>query len=188
MGTEIVITEKLDGSCTALRGGQALTRSADPHAPWLAMARKHHAWKVTEQGVTLYGEDLYGLHSISYDPMREDLTFRAFALVRNGAFTSWDELERTARELDISTAPVIFLGTAGSLEELRERIEAAHLEPSLLGGEREGVVVRRAEGFPFGEFHRNAAKSVRAGHVQAGEHWSRSWRRCRLAGPGERNR
>ena len=184
-GTEIVVTEKLDGACTALRESRALTRSGDRTAPWLAMARRHHAWKVTEPGMTLYGEDLYGVHSIEYGPVREEMTFRAFALVWDGVFASWDELEELARELDIPTVPEVFRGTAGSLGELGDIISRAHLEPSLLGGEREGVVVRRTHAFAAGEFHRNVMKSVRAGHVQTDRHWSRSWRPCRLLRAGE---
>ena len=51
----------------------------------------------------------------------------------------------------------------------------------MLGGEREGVVLRLACGFPALEFPNNACKSVRPGHVQTEEHWTRNWRPCRIA-------
>ena len=44
------------------------------------MVKKHHAWKVTEPNVYLYGEDIYGVHSITYGPVEEQKTFYAFGL------------------------------------------------------------------------------------------------------------
>jgi len=44
------------------------------------MVKKHHAWKITDPDVHLYGEDIYGVHSIEYAPVRETETFHAFAL------------------------------------------------------------------------------------------------------------
>ena len=50
----------------------------------------------------------------------------------------------------------------------------------MLGGEREGVVLRLERGFPAAEFQDNVCKSVRVGHVQTDEHWTRNWRPCRI--------
>ena len=61
------------------------------------MARKHHAWKLTGLDEIVYGEDLYGVHSISYAPMQEHETFRAFAMLRGNSFASQDELTETHR-------------------------------------------------------------------------------------------
>ena len=74
------------GGCTLLHAGRVYARSvsAPSEAKWMAMVKKHHAWKVTEPDVWLYGEDIYGVHSIAYDPVPEDRTFHAFAL-RNAA-------------------------------------------------------------------------------------------------------
>ncbi len=46
----------------------------------MAMVKKHHAWKVTEPDVFLYGEDIYGVHSITYGPVPENETFHSFSL------------------------------------------------------------------------------------------------------------
>ena len=82
VGVAVVVTEKLDGSNTLLYQGDVYARSvsAPAAAKWLGMVRKHHAWKVTEPDVFLYGEEIYGVHSIEYDPVPEDETFYAFAL------------------------------------------------------------------------------------------------------------
>ena len=183
----VVVTEKLDGGNTLLHAGRVYGRSmATPSGgKWMAMVKKHHAWKISEPDVFLYGEDIYGVHSISYGPVREDRTFYAFAL-RNaeGVFASFTELESYANQRDIPVVPVLFKGRFRSIAELRAFVEHAHGEPSTLGGEREGVVLRLARGYPPEEFASNVCKSVRFGHVNTDEHWTRSWRPCRIARAG----
>lgn len=67
----VVATEKLDGGCTLLHAGRVYARSgaAPSEAEWMAMVKKHHAWKVTEPDVWLYGEDIYGVHSINHSDL-----------------------------------------------------------------------------------------------------------------------
>ena len=183
VGTPVIATEKLDGGNTLLHASRVHGRSvsAPSDAGWMAMVKKHHAWKVTEPDAYLYGEDIYGLHSIAYDPVPEDRTFYAFAL-RDGAgnFASFAELEAYADGKGIPVVPVLFRGQFDSVGEIRAFLERAHCEPSALGGEREGVVLQLARGFPEREFAGNVCKSVRAGHVQTEEHWTRNWRPCRI--------
>ena len=183
VGRPVVVTEKLDGSNVLIHRGKVYGRSVAAEATnkWLAMVKKHHAWKVTEPDVYLYGEDIYGVHSIEYGPVREDETFCAFALRDpDGAFRSVAELERFVAERDIPLVPVLYRGELDSLVKLRELIRCEHAKRSVLGGEREGVVVRTAEGFPSSDFARNVCKSVRRDHVQTDQHWTRSWRPCAL--------
>ena len=184
MGEQVVVTEKLDGSNTLLHAGHVYGRSVavPSDAKWLAMVKKHHAWKVTEPGVYLYGEDIYGMHSITYEPVQEDQTFHAFALRdRKGDFASFEELENYARQRKIPVVPVLFRGCFETLAQIRGFVERAHDEASVLGGEREGVVLRVARGFPASAFWDKVCKSVRVGHVQTDEHWTRRWRPCRIA-------
>lgn len=186
VGRAVVVTEKLDGSNTLLHRGEVYARSvsAPAAAQWLGMVRKHHAWKVTQPEVFLYGEDIYGVHSIEYDPVPEHRTFYAFALrCGDGSFGSFREMADFARSQAIPVVPVLFEGKFDSVREVRDFVSEAHGQPSALGGEREGVVLRLAEGFPAAEFPRNVCKSVRVGHVQSDEHWSKRWRPCRIARP-----
>ena len=151
VGRAVVVTEKLDGSNTLLHRGDVYARSvsAPATAKWLAMVRKHHAWKVTEPDVFLYGEDIFGVHSIEYDPVPEDRTFHAFALrFGDGSFGSFREMADYAQARAIPVVPVLFEGTFGSVRQVRDFVSAAHAEPSALGGAREGVVLRLAAGFP----------------------------------------
>ena len=182
-GEPVVVTEKLDGGNTLLHVGQVYGRSAaaPSEARWMAMVKKHHAWKLTDPEIYLYGEDIYGVHSIEYGPVREEQTFHAFAL-RNGMgdFSSFAEVETYARKIGIPVVPVLFRGCFGSLAEICAFVETAHAEDSVLGGQREGVVLRVARGFPASEFQHNVCKSVRVGHVQTDEHWTRKWKPCRI--------
>ena len=184
VGEEIVVTEKLDGGNTLLHAGAVYARSvaAASTGKWMAMVKKHHAWKVTEPGVFLYGEDIYGVHSIEYGPVAEHATFYAFALRRGGgAFAAFAELEAYVRPRDIPLVPVLFKGRFRSIAELIAFLEQAHAGPSALGGEREGVVLRLARRFPAAEFQANVCKSVRPNHVQSDRHWTRNWRPCRIS-------
>ena len=185
VGEDVVVTEKLDGGNTLLHAGKVYARSvsAPSEGKWMAMVKKHHAWKVSEPDVWLYGEDVYGVHSIEYEPVAEHETFRVFALRDGaGAFAPFAEVEAYAKQREIPVVPVLFRGRFRSVAEIRTFMEQAHGEPSALGGEREGVVMRLARGFAAAEFQDNVCKSVRPGHVQSDEHWTRKWRPCRIAG------
>ena len=187
VGEKVAITEKLDGGNTLLHGCKVYGRSvtAPSEGKWMAMVKKHHAWKVSEPDVFLYGEDIYGVHSIAYEPVPEDETFYAFALRdAEGVFASFAALEAYANQRDIPVVPVLFKGRFRSIAELQVFMEYAHGEPSMLGGEREGVVLRLARKYPMQEFANNVCKSVRLGHVNTEEHWTRNWRPCRIARTG----
>ena len=186
VGEPIVVTEKLDGSCTLLHQGAVYARSVDAptSAKWMAMVKKHHAWKVAEPDMFLYGEDIYGVHSIEYGPVPENETFYAFALRDGqGLFCSFGALADYASQRDIPVVPVLFDGTFRTDDDLQNFIGEAHAQPSALGGEREGVVIRLASSFPASEFSHSVCKSVRASHVQTDQHWTRHWRPCRIARP-----
>ena len=187
VGEAVVVTEKLDGGNTLLHRGKVYGRSmvAPSEGKWMAMVKKHHAWKVSEPDVYLYGEDIYGVHSIAYGPVPEDKTFYAFAL-RNaeGLFASFADLEAYANQRQIPVVPVLFKGCFRSISELRRFVEHAHGEPSRLEGEREGVVLRLARECPAQEFASHVCKSVRLGHVNTEEHWTRNWSPCRIARTG----
>ena len=184
VGEHVVVTEKLDGGNTLLHAGRVYARSvvAPSEGKWMAMVKKHHAWKVNEPNVYVYGEDIYGVHSIAYAPVPERETFYAFALkYEEGVFASFAQVEAYARQRDIPVVPVLFKGLFRSIAEIRQLVDQAHGEPSVLGGEREGVVLRLARGFPAREFRINSCKSVRPGHVGVDEHWTRNWRPCRIS-------
>lgn len=192
VGTDVVVTEKLDGACTLLHDGLAFNgRSPDAPstAPWHAMVQRFHAWKTGQhhpmlqgQQWLLYGEDIYGLHSIAYEPVPVHRTFYAFAL-RVGAYgwwSSWDYMVQVCELIGIPVVPVLFRGTFPSAKALEDFVTECHRWPSVLGGESEGVVVRRTELIRPTDFSHKVGKSVRANHVQSEEHWSHNWKPCSL--------
>ncbi len=180
----VVVTEKLDGSNILLHNRKTYGRSVSTpsEGKWTAMVKKHHAWKVTEPDVFLYGEDVYGIHSIEYGAVREDHTFYAFSRRdATGAFAPFSEVRAYAEQKNIPIVPILFHGIFGSIAEVRKFLLHAHAEASVLGGEREGVVLRLACGFPESEFQYSVCKSVRIDHVQSTTHWTTHWRPCKIA-------
>ena len=185
VGREVVVTEKLDGGNTLVHRGRVYGRSVtEPStAGWMAMVKKHTAWKVHEDDHFLYGEDIYAIHSIEYGPVPADRTFHAFALRRGDRFASFAELEAYACDRGIPVVPVLHRGRFASVGRIREFIEAAHRQPSELGGGREGVVLRVASGFDARDFALNVCKSVRNEHLATKKGWTRHWRPCNILPP-----
>lgn len=184
VGVPVVITEKLDGSNILLHGGNVYGRgvAVPSEEKWMAMVKKHHAWKITESNMYLYGEDIYGVHSITYNAVPENRTFYAFSMRdETGAFSSFTEMSDYAVRKCIPVIPVLFKGIFDSIAEVRSFVNQAHEEPSVLGGEREGIVMRLACGFAESEFPHNICKSVRVGHVKNTEHWTKNWQPCQVS-------
>lgn len=184
---EVVITEKLDGGCTALYDGEIYARSvaAPAQHPWMGMVKKHHGWKTMGRtDMCIYGEDLFGVHSIKYGPIPEDMTYRPFAVLfmSRMEFASFDEMCDIADSLGMAPVPVLYRGFP-SEEELENITYSLHRSGSELGGPREGIVARAAGPYPFSQFASHTAKSVRLGHVQTTSHWAQNWEPCDLLPP-----
>ena len=129
----------------------------------------------------LYGEDIYGVHAIEYDPVPENATFYLFAVREGDKWLAWDAVAYLARNLDLPTVPVLHRGTPETLRGLRREAEALMRQPSAIGTEKEGIVIRIVGSFPASEFDRSVCKMVRPGHGQpADDHWSNRWRPCLL--------
>lgn len=186
---EVVITEKLDGGNTCLWHGQVYARSiAGPAGDgWFAMVKKWHAHKTNDPGLDAFvfnGEDLYGIHSIQYDPIREDQTFRLFSVRQFRDDTlyrlSWDQTREWADLLEVPCVPVLFRGRFQHQDEIRDWFHSELHKPSSLGGPREGFVLRTTEEFPDDQWWSNSCKFVRQNHVQTDQHWRVNWQPCPL--------
>lgn len=189
LNTEVVITEKLDGGNTCLFRGEVYARSVESpsHDGWMAMVRKHHAYKTRLfDGLVFNGEDLYGIHSIQYEPIPENETFRLFSVrmllgddkVRR---LSWDMTESFARaHLQVPLVPVLFRGTFTKESQIRDWFMDNLPLPSTIGGPREGFVLRVTDGFDDAEWSTYGMKFVRPNHVQTDQHWRKNWKPCPL--------
>ena len=182
IGKRVVITEKLDGSntCFIKQGvyGRShvdfTTNPCDVKARELHSVLKHSI----SENLYLFGEGMEAIHSIEY----ENLTsiFYLFGARYKGVWVSWDEIEDYAFLLDIPTVPVLFKGVFDAEEELNKKVLELVSQPSALGGEREGIVIRLYDEFYDSEFPNSLMKWVRKGHIKTDEHWTRNWKKAKI--------
>jgi len=184
LGVEVGISEKLDGGNTCLNAGEAYARSTGQPATqgWFAMVKKHHAWRTIDidPRISIYGEDLYGIHSIEYDALKEDETYRVFNIREGDEWLGLDERIQFCKTYEFLTVPLLFRGTFHSVKEITLWFEHHINQPSALGPHREGFVLQLTERFHNDSFAHNVAKYVRKGHVQTDQHWTRNWKPATL--------
>lgn len=179
IGQTIVISEKLDGSNTALEADAcyARTHSGVPTHPSFDGLKALHAAIKHEipLGTQLFGEWVFARHSIEYTQLPGYfLLFGARHLnyvPDLDEWASWEEIEMWAECIGIPTVPVLFKGTVSSENKLQDLVEQFMVQPSVCGGIREGVVVRVADLFDDTDFPSCVMKSVRANHVNTDTHW-----------------
>jgi hypothetical protein len=186
IGHPIVMTEKMDGSNTSLESSGCFARThadAPTHASFDMLKVLHATIKhKIPDNVQLFGEWCYALHSIPYSELPGYFLLFNVAEYPNAnhdgrihvegrAWHSWDMVELWAEDIGVPTVPVLFKGEVYSEMKLQELVESFMKQPSVCGGIREGVVVRRAEAFKELAFPTSVMKCVRANHVQTSEHW-----------------
>jgi len=183
IGKEIVITEKLDGGNIAMTDNGLYERSHATFSTsdWTREVRQLHDVKVRgnlSEGIFLFGEGMEAIHSIEYSNLKS--YFYIFGVRDNNIWTPWESVEEYSYLLDIPTVPVLFKGVINSEVGLKDIVDKLVSEPSELGGEREGIVVRNAGLFHNDDFKENVMKWVRYGHVKTDEHWTRNWKRSKI--------
>jgi hypothetical protein len=177
LNTPLVITEKIDGGSCMMSNTDifARTHSGPPTHPSFNIGKAIHASIKHEliDGLDYFGEYCYAKHSIEYTELPG--YFLLFGIRTyidgNGWWKSWQSVKSFAKGLNIPTVPELEKLTVSSEKELQKAVEKHMCEPSVCGGEREGVVVRRAEAFSVREFSKAVLKMVRKNHVQTSEHW-----------------
>lgn len=187
-GKEVVITEKLDGenSCITRYDVFARSHGAPTRSPWSInlWGQDGLYWKVKDligENEEIFGENLYGEHSIHYDGLMG--YFYIFAVLRNDdspVWYAWDDVVLMSEVLQVPIVPVLWRGVFNDEIELEAKVNELMLEPSTFGKTKEGVVVRVTNEFPLNDFSDNVCKWVRPGHVQTDEHWTRNWKKAEL--------
>jgi hypothetical protein len=182
IGKNIVITEKMDGSNASITKGGVYGRS---HVEFSRNAWDREMWNIhslirndLSDGVYVFGENMEGIHSIEYSNL--DSYFFIFGVRDNNIWISWDDVEEYSYLLDIPTVPVLYKGVINSEDELKKLTLSLCSQPSSLGGQREGVVVRNAGIFHNDDFSTNVIKWVRKGHVATDIHWTRNWKKAKI--------
>ena len=175
IGTEIVVTEKLDGSNMALTRDALYARShsGPPSHPSFAWAKALQAriGSQIEPGITLFGEYCYAVHSIVYGELPGYFFLFGVRDDQSGAWWEWDLVTAQAGLLDLPTVPELYRGSVPSEAALEALIRRLGGGTSVFGGDREGIVARVTRAFNDTEFPQFLGKYVRADHVQTDEHW-----------------
>ena len=126
---------------------------------------------MVSEGLSVFCEYCYAVHSIAYDALPDCSLVFGVRDDTDGTWWDWDMVTAQASDLGLPTVPLVFRGAVATEEELRSLTESLSREPSAFGGQREGVVVRRASSFRDADFSKNLGKWVRRDHVQTDEHW-----------------
>ncbi|WP_405938332.1 AAA family ATPase [Streptomyces sp. NBC_00726] len=162
-GTEVVVTEKLDGENTTLYADGLHARSPDsahhPSRTWVKALQARVGARIP-QGWRICGENMFARHSLAYDSLESH--FYGFSVWDGDRCLGWDRTVEFLRSLGIPAPPVLWRGMFDA-KALRA------LKPDT--GRQEGYVVRPAAGFPAALFGRVVGKWVRPGHVVTDTHW-----------------
>lgn len=160
IGRNVVVTEKMDGENATLYRDHYHARSLDsrhhPSRDWIKMFHGQIKNDIPE-GMRICGENMYAEHSIHYDNL--DSYFLGFSIWDGDYCFSWENTLEWFGLLGITPVPTIYEGPWQSA------IEAIDV------GDREGYVVRVADGFKRHEFQDVVAKYVRKNHIQTDQHW-----------------
>ena len=102
----LVLTEKLDGqnNCFNRHGVFARSHAAPTQHPWdKPLIERWQHIKGDLDDLELFGENLYGIHSIAY--RRLESYFYLFAVRQGGRWLGWDEVQFYAALFDLPTVP-----------------------------------------------------------------------------------
>jgi hypothetical protein len=167
IGQDIIVTEKIDGENCSMTNDRIWARSVDskdhPSRNWINNLWNQLRYDIPD-GLRLCGENVYAKHSIFYSDL--PTYFLLFSVWEGKTCLSWNDTIEIATMLGLITVPVLYEGKYD-----RGIIESLMVEPSLYGGDREGVVVRKPISFHYDDFSNNLTKNVRKGHVQTSKHW-----------------
>ncbi|MBR4590231.1 MAG: RNA ligase family protein [Bacteroidaceae bacterium] len=184
---EVVFTEKLDGSNTAMSCIDVYERShtSPTRHPWsrnLWDPSDGLYWKIKNligPNETIYGENLYGVHSIQYDCLTS--YWHMFAANDGNMWYSWDDVKDFAKILGVQSVPELERRIICDEDEIEEIINSLMESHSFYGDcGREGIVMRVVDSFPITDFSHFVCKFVRANHVQTDEHWTKTWKKASL--------
>jgi len=169
----LVITEKLDGqnNCFNKYGVFARSHTAPTEHPWDKPMRER--WELIKNDLNdleIFGENMYGIHSIAYSKLES--YFYVFAIREGDRWLSWEEVQFYAAVLDFPVVPEIAVQqplseyTSNTTNEnvaleqwlthnlgcsWQESVQTAGLlggyDPHSMQPTSEGFVVRNKEGF-----------------------------------------
>jgi len=105
---KLILTEKLDGqnNCFSKHGLFARSHAAPSNLPWdKPMRERWHLIKDALGDYEIFGENMYGVHSIAYEKLES--YFYVFAVRVKDVWLSWEEVKSIAYHFEFPTVPEI---------------------------------------------------------------------------------
>lgn len=183
-GEEIVITEKIDGGNSCLKpnvGVFARTHALPTDCETFNYIKNIHYFSklhLLNPHYWYFGENTFAIHSIVYTNLTDSFYLFNIYDTQTKMWLSHDDVVKEAQRCNFKLVPIIYRGTMLPLKELEVYLAKELKKESLLGGQREGFVLRMAKSFSDNnksEFD-CVVKYVRKGHVQSDEHWKKNWK------------
>lgn len=182
----LIYTEKLDGGNTQINKDGVFARSISGptnHPSFDHLKAKWSTIRYELGGLTLYGENMFAIHSIEYTNLTSYFylfaaKYESWSLSKTTTeWLAWKDVEELAAWIGYPTVPVLKYDPKKTVEQ---NISEFMKTESALGGLKEGVVVRNYCEFNEDNFENNVIKYVRANHVQTDQHWSYNWKQAKL--------
>lgn len=168
-GSEIVVTEKMDGENTTIYKDYIHPRSLigdnHPSRDWVKAHAATFQYRLTKSH-RICGENMYAKHSIFYDNLLS--YFYVFNIWGEDTCFSFDDTIKLCTAINLIHVPVLYKGIFDY-----DLIEAIY--NNLDFDKSEGIVVRVANSFNIEDFATHVAKAVRPNHVQTDVHWTKKW-------------
>lgn len=177
-GIGLTISEKIDGSNTSLSRNGCFSRSHSgppDHPSFDAFKALHSSIKyMIPEDIFIYGEWCWAKHSIAYNKLPAYFLMFGVKDMTNKSWLSWSGVELWAKRLGLTTVPVVQKEIIfETTKELQTFVEAEANKPSLCGGQREGLVLRKTLSFSDPEFSRFVIKYVNKSFIEkiGDTHW-----------------
>ncbi len=175
LSKQLVISEKLDGSNVCLTRKDLFARShtGPPTHPSFDLLKSRWAEinYLLPEDIAVYAEWCFAVHSIEYEGLNDYLNIISVFSTTDKLWWSWEQTINFAEGFGLITVNELWSGKVENEDMLNSLISEFMKEPSVYGGDREGVIVRNIEEIKNEDFQLEIAKFVREGHVQTDEHW-----------------
>ena len=129
VGSEVVVTEKLDGgNCCLWRGGvYARTHAHEATHPWFASIKALYPSFAAsvDDDLMLFGENMSAVHSVEYDRLGAHFYLFGVRRVSTGEWLAWDKVTALAQALELPHAPVWWRGTLTDPSQLKALLRRA---------------------------------------------------------------
>jgi len=172
--TPVVITIKMDGSNVVLRRDSMGARNGSTanHRSFDALKGIHASIRYEiPEGIEIFGEWLYAKHSIHYTgslALTSYLQIFGAYDMKWRVWLSWADTVALAKAIGYPTVPVLCTATYTGWQASGR---VTNLGTDVIKDGHEGVVIRSANPFHYGQFQALVGKYVRENHVQTDDHW-----------------